>query len=606
MASYQEKGADLNHTVTYTYDAENNLSAMEEVTNGVSKTYAFTYNGDNRLTSMLVDGTSVTYIYDAFGRVESRTVRQGDTVIETVTPGYYETSSTTSGRVVSYNGYTYSYDGNGNIETISDGTYTVSYEYDSANQLIRENNPAYGYTHIWVYDNAGNILFRKEYAYTTYDLTGVTPLKTVAYTYGNENWGDLLTGYDGKTITYDVNGNPLSDGTWAYTWKHGRQLASMTAGNTTWSYTYNADGLRTKRTDGTHTYTYVYDGSQLTSMTKGTDTLHFTYDALGVPLSVRYNGTAYWISTNLQGDIIRILDSTGNSVVSYTYDAWGNLLSCTGTMAETLGTLNPLRYRGYVYDTETGLYYLQSRYYNPQWGRFINADGYVSTGQGLLGNNMFAYCNNNPVLFCDPSGEALIEAFIIKYGTVCAFTLVIAGVVIISDVMYKSIEAIVNWLSQQWYVFCAEIKYTIEEHITIPQETSVNYATEVPSTPVSVPLKPVSTQSHGSVLDVIYNMHTAKPVNLPSWKKLKLNIDHIASGHMPGGSRNPSGNKSVFYGLTIQQMSNAIQEAYNNCSRVRSNGIRILVEGKSETYNVVIQMWINIYDHIIETAYPVG
>ena len=92
-------------------------------------------------------------------------------------------------------------------------------------------------------------------------------------------------------------------------------------------------------------------------------------------------------------------------VVEYTYDAWGRLLSTTGSMANTLGLHNPLRYRGYVYDRETGLYYLQSRYYNPEWGRFINADNYPSTGQGLLGNNMFAYCNNNPVIRADSGGE---------------------------------------------------------------------------------------------------------------------------------------------------------------------------------------------------------
>ncbi len=102
--------------------------------------------------------------------------------------------------------------------------------------------------------------------------------------------------------------------------------------------------------------------------------------------------------------MVAILDDTGNPVVEYTYDAWGNLLSTTGSMANTLGGSNPLRYRGYVYDTETELYYLQSRYYDPEIGRFINADVYVSTGQGALGNNMFAYCRNNPVKRVDVSG----------------------------------------------------------------------------------------------------------------------------------------------------------------------------------------------------------
>ena len=100
------------------------------------------------------------------------------------------------------------------------------------------------------------------------------------------------------------------------------------------------------------------------------------------------------------------MDLAGDIVVSYDYDAWGKILTIGGSMASTLGILNPLRYRGYVYDHETGLYYLQSRYYNPEWGRFLNADVFISTGQGLLGNNMFTYCGNNPVANMDPQGNA--------------------------------------------------------------------------------------------------------------------------------------------------------------------------------------------------------
>ena len=99
-----------------------------------------------------------------------------------------------------------------------------------------------------------------------------------------------------------------------------------------------------------------------------------------------------------------IVDSWGKEVVRYRYDAWGNLLETSGDMADTLGKLNVLRYRGYVYDDETGLYYLKARYYNPAWGRFISSDRYASTGQGMLGSNMFAYCNNDPVMMVDSDG----------------------------------------------------------------------------------------------------------------------------------------------------------------------------------------------------------
>lgn len=181
----------------------------------------------------------------------------------------------------------------------------------------------------------------------------------------------------------------------------------MSDGTTTWTYTYDANGMRTSRTDSTTTYKYVYNGSQLTAMTKATngvitDTLYFTYDANGTPLTLEHNGGKYYYVTNLQGDVIALAEIMGTYYVRYDYDAWGNPTS-VGGFYENLIQLNPLRYRGYVYDQDTGLYYLQSRYYNPEIGRFISADALISTG-GLLGNNMFAYCLNNPVNGCDPCG----------------------------------------------------------------------------------------------------------------------------------------------------------------------------------------------------------
>ena len=137
-------------------------------------------------------------------------------------------------------------------------------------------------------------------------------------------------------------------------------------------------------------------------MSVGSNLLYFTYDG-SVPMTVTHNGTVYYYVTNLQGDVVAILDGSGSAVVQYTYDAWGNLLG-DEPADDTIGHLNPLRYRGYVYDQETRLYYCQSRYYNPKVGRFLNADAYASTGQGLLGYNMFAYCGNNPTSRIDSDG----------------------------------------------------------------------------------------------------------------------------------------------------------------------------------------------------------
>lgn len=114
----------------------------------------------------------------------------------------------------------------------------------------------------------------------------------------------------------------------------------------------------------------------------------------------------YYYETNLQGDVIGIKDSSGQRIVAYAYDAWGKVQI---VQRHQIDIINPLLYRGYVYDWETGLYYLQSRYYNPQWGRFINSDTFYSTGQGFTGNNMFAYCGNNPVNRIDTDGASWTE-----------------------------------------------------------------------------------------------------------------------------------------------------------------------------------------------------
>ena len=178
------------------------------------------------------------------------------------------------------------------------------------------------------------------------------------------------------------------------------------------SYSYNEDGLRVgKRVSwssmGVEWNTeYYYNGSVLIGMKKGDTVQRFSYDAQGKVVSVNYNGAEYYYVRNAQGDIVKLIDGSGSTVVEYTYDSWGKVLSVTGSLATTLGENQPFRYRGYVYDNDTNLYYLQSRYYNPAIGRFISSDVYLSTGQGVLGHNSYVYCLNNPLILEDQGGAA--------------------------------------------------------------------------------------------------------------------------------------------------------------------------------------------------------
>ena len=191
----------------------------------------------------------------------------------------------------------------------------------------------------------------------------------------------------------------------SFTWQHGRELAGFTKAGTTASYSYNDSGIRTKKVVNGVTTEYYLNGSTILTQITGDERLDFLYDDAGSLLGLKWNGTAYWYVKNLQGDIIGILDSDGTKVVNYVYDTWGQVsLGGTPWNWVALGELNPFRYRGYYFDQESGLYYLNSRYYDPEICRFLNADGYVDTGMGIHSQNMFVYCINNPVSLSDPSG----------------------------------------------------------------------------------------------------------------------------------------------------------------------------------------------------------
>ena len=212
-----------------------------------------------------------------------------------------------------------------------------------------------------------------------------------------------------------------------FTWQAGRQLASLQKGTTGISYTYGSDGTRlTKTVNGVKT-SYTWDGAQLVSQTTtGGDTLYFTYHG-NSRVAVEYKGNTYYYIYNLQGDVVGLVNSSGTSVVSYTYDAWGNPESISGSMASTLGAANPFRYRSYYFDTESGLYYLMSRYYDPVVGRFLNADSVMGVNQDMATYNLFVYCGNNPVSRFDSQGTSW-------WGVVgvCLAVVAVAAVVVLA------------------------------------------------------------------------------------------------------------------------------------------------------------------------------
>ena len=293
--------------------------------------------------------------------------------------------------------------------------------YDDMSQLIREDNFALNATYLYTYDNAGNILTKSVCPYTA---EGVIPVPTTTYNYeyNNSSWGDQLTRFGGgNNILYDEVGNPIlysnsQNPLYIMSWTGGRQLSSVQVGVNTKSYEYNGDGVRVyKYADGRHTY-YFVEGTRIIYELTGSDILYYLYDADGSPIGMKYlqgNGIApitYFYEKNIQGDIVGIRDVFGELLASYVYDAWGNFTATYYGSAQfdEIVLRNPYLYRGYYYDYETGFYYLNSRYYDPVTGRFINPDNIAVlslTPDALTDKNLYAYCDNNPVMRADRGGE---------------------------------------------------------------------------------------------------------------------------------------------------------------------------------------------------------
>ena len=302
-----------------------------------------------------------------------------------------------------------------------------SNSYDAKNQLFRHDSATQNASYTWDYDNAGNITAWKRYAYTTGTLGQA--LETRSYVYGDTTWGDLLTSYNGQTIGYDAMGNMSSYNGMSYTWK-GRELSKIQGGGNTYSYKYNAAGVRVSKTVNGTTTEYFLNGSQILAQKTGDAVMWFFYDSEGKRVGLMNNAVVFYYLYNAQGDVVAIVKaSTGQVVARYAYDAWGK---CTVTSASgyAVGTMNPFRYRGYYFDQESGLYYLNSRYYTPEFGRFISPDVFISTGQGPLCSNLFVYCGNNPVCRKDEDGYDW-KSFA-AFGTALVIIGVIAATIILT------------------------------------------------------------------------------------------------------------------------------------------------------------------------------
>ena len=424
---YDEEGrvATTINTIDYVHASG---SALVNIT----KYYNYNNNGslkDERFNCSVLPSTIIDYYYDCFDRVTTFDRRIDGFRYKTEYTYYlnnYKTNGLVSEVTNTVNGatttYNYTYDSKGNITKIVRGESETTYTYDDLGQLTSEHSGRI--TINYTYDNAGNITAIqtvKTSAGGGSNLYALLPppqapeTTTINLTYSNSQWGDLLTSYDGTTITYDEIGNPLSyynGSAYTFTWE-GRRLIGATKGSDTMSFTYDDNGIRTSKTVNNVKHSYYLNGSQIVAEEWSDKLLVYLYDASGSPIGMMFRKTSYaadqwdvyWFTKNLQGDIVAVYNSSGQQEAYYTYtDAWGNHTTYyTNGGGSTGAQYNPFRYRGYYYDTDLGMYYLQSRYYDAKICRFINADSALY--HSMLGYNMFAYCESNPLIRADYNGD---------------------------------------------------------------------------------------------------------------------------------------------------------------------------------------------------------
>lgn len=330
----------------------------------------------------------------------------------------------------------FTYDNNGNIKSAYyNNGRTISYDYDGFNRLVTETNGSLQQKYVYDYDDYGNIKTK-----TTYKINTSTVVEKLSYKYEDPNRKNHLskieTLTETKSCVYNDRGCPETYLGKVLQWTKGTLLTKY---NNTTSFTYDANGQRYYKGNNTSNYSdYYYSDGRLTveerKVNGVNNTIRYLYNATGIygfTLTNPTNRSVYYYLKNVYGDIIGIYDHTGALVGRYYYDAWGNATVSVNTNG--IADFNAIRYRGYYFDKETGLYYLNSRYYDPYTGRFISPDSYqYLEPDAHAGLNLYAYCYNNPVMYIDPSGH-----FVISILLTCLIVGAIAGATVGGVVAYN-------------------------------------------------------------------------------------------------------------------------------------------------------------------------
>lgn len=343
----------------------------------------------------------------------------------------------------------YDFDDNGNVSIIKyNNAPKVWYLYDNKKQLIREDNSLQNQTITYAYDNRGNILNKTIYDFTCDDVQNKTPKTCVTYKY---NQDDELVCYNGQKIIYDAHGNVIKyrDG-WNFTWDNGK-ISEAVSPQSSAIYCYNNDGRRITKQVNNDLVNFDFTEDHLIQK-NAQHTINWYLPGERGSKHFNCDGKDYSYICNLESDVIGIIDNNNQCVANYTYDSWGKLISITDEKGndvtnnmDHIGNINPLRYRGYYYDNETGLYYIHARYYDPEVGRFLSKDDSKYLSEDFP--NPYVYCMNNPVNMADYDGHGAITLAVClataDLAVVGTATLIFASVSALS-IMQPKIKEVVD------------------------------------------------------------------------------------------------------------------------------------------------------------------
>ena len=479
---------------------ENSFDALSRLTtrkvNGLATNYTYKDIGENQTTTLVksieTSGITHTYEYDALGNITS----------------IYDGSRTTTYKYDDLNQLVRAdnpYENKTHIYTYENGNITEDKVYAYTAGTSEPTNHKYTVKYSYSNENWADVLTGVEKVYPQNSVNAISLEQEETPEIVTRLLGENAQRYDMKSrllpnsgisllslgdnenyysVTSDEIGNITSYKGSTYTWV-GRQLQSVSNEDYTSTFSYNSDGQRTGKTisvngDSTYNYEYYYNGDILSGYklviteSDGSSTTHnvtFMYDENGEAFGFNYNGNDYYYVRNAQNDVIFISNSDNTGVVMYQYDAWGNMTACVDASdGGMVSIVNPYTYRGYYYEIETNSYFLKSRYYSPELCRFISADGIVNANQDILGNNLFAYCSNNPVNFYDDDGESsvsiltkMIPVALLSAGIVA----LLQGAVVVSAVIVVgAVVSVIPWDSVSNKVVNARKRISVSRSIS--------------------------------------------------------------------------------------------------------------------------------------------